>query len=172
MPAAYLGLALVVAVECVGVPLPGETALIAAGALARRGQLALPAVIAIAAVAAIAGDSLGYLVGRHGGRRLLSAAGPLPRVGRVMHTRGEPFFVRHGAKAVFLARWVAWARMATPILAGAGAMPYRRFVRWNVLGGCLWAVSIGTLAYALGAVVGHLATDVSIVSVVAAGGAP
>jgi membrane protein DedA with SNARE-associated domain len=171
MQAAYLGLGLIVAVECVGVPLPGETALIAAGALARRGQLALPAVIAVAAVAAIAGDSLGYLVGRNGGRRLLTGAGPLRRIGRVLHARGEPFFERHGAKAVFLARWVAWARMATPVLAGAGAMPYRRFVRWNVLGGCLWAASIGTLAYALGSVAGHLAADVSIISVVVAGGA-
>jgi membrane protein DedA with SNARE-associated domain len=164
MPAAYLGLALVVAVECVGVPLPGETALITAGALARRGHLALPAVIAVAAVAAILGDSLGYAVGRHGGRRILLGRGPLERLRRSIHERGEPFFARHGAKAVFLARWVAWARMATPPLAGAGGMPYRRFVRWNVLGGVLWAASIATLAYELGAVSGHLAADVSIVT--------
>jgi membrane protein DedA with SNARE-associated domain len=147
MQAAYVGLALIVAIECLGVPVPGETALIAAGVLARRGELLLPVVIAVAAAAAIPGDSVGYALGRSGQRRLLSAQGRLPRVGRIVRERGNPFFARHGPKAVFLARWVAWARMAIPPLAGASAMPYRRFVRWNVLGGVLWAASIATLAY-------------------------
>jgi len=170
-PGAYALLALIVAAECVGIPLPGETALIAAGALARRGDLSLPGVIAVAAVAAILGDSVGYAVGRHGGRRLLVARGPLQRHRRMLCERGEPFFERHGPKAVFLARWVAWVRLATPLLAGASAMPYRRFVRWNVLGAVAWAVSIGVLAYALGSVVRHLVLDVALVTGVLAGAA-
>src|SRR4051812_18638729 len=95
---AYLTLALIIGVECIGIPLPGETALIAAGALARRGDLSLPAVFLVAAAAAIAGDSLGYVVGRHGGRRLLLGGGPLQRKRRMLHERAEPFFARHGPK--------------------------------------------------------------------------
>src|SRR3954451_11166993 len=95
---AYAALAAIIALECVGVPLPGETALIAAAVLARRGDLSLPAVVATAAVAAIAGDSVGYLAGRHAGRRLLAGTGALGRHGRMVRARGEPFFARHGAK--------------------------------------------------------------------------
>jgi dolichyl-phosphate-mannose-protein mannosyltransferase len=73
------------------------------------------------------------------------------------------------AAYAFLARWVAGARMATPPLAGASAMPYARFVRWNALGGVLWAASIGTLAYVLGGVARHLAADVSIVTALLVG---
>jgi membrane-associated protein len=168
---AYALLALIVGAECVGIPLPGETALVAAGALARRGDLSLPGVIAVAAVAAIVGDTIGYTVGRHGGRRLLVGRGPAQRRRRMLRERGESFFERHGPKAVFLARWVAWVRLATPLLAGASAMPYRRFARWNMLGGVAWATSIGALAYALGSVVHHLVLDVALVTAVLACGA-
>ena len=161
-PGVYAALALIVGLECVGVPLPGETALIAAGVLARRGDVSLPLVIAVAAAAAIAGDNLGYLVGRHAGRRLLVGPGPLRRHRRMLRERGEPFFARHGPKAVFLARWFAWVRLAMPLLAGASAMPHRRFVRWNVLGGVAWAVSIGVLAFAVGSVVHHLVAAVAL----------
>jgi membrane protein DedA with SNARE-associated domain len=104
--------------------------------LASHGQVRIETVIALAAVAAILGDNLGYAIGRTGGRRLLE--------------EGEPFFARHGAKAVFLGRWVAGLRIAAAWLAGINRMPWRRFLFWNALGGIAWATSVGLLAYYLG----------------------
>jgi undecaprenyl-diphosphatase len=129
---------------------PGETALIAAGVLARDGRVHNLFVNAIAAFAAIVGDNIGYLIGRTGGRRLLEAPGFLERYRRGIIKHGEPFFERHGAKAVFLGRWVAGLRIAASWLAGINHMPWRRFLFWNALGGVAWAASVGLFAYYLG----------------------
>jgi undecaprenyl-diphosphatase len=139
-----------VATESTGIPVPGETALIAAGVLASHGQVRIEIVIALAAVAAILGDNLGYVIGRTGGRRLLERPGPLEHHRRRIIEQGEPFFQRHGAKAVFLGRWVAGLRIAAAWLAGINRMPWRRFLFWNALGGIAWATSVGLLAYYLG----------------------
>jgi membrane protein DedA with SNARE-associated domain len=132
------------------VPVPGETALIAAGVLASKGRVSIELVIAIAAVAAIIGDNIGYVIGRTGGRRLLERPGFLEDYRRGIIEHGEPFFERHGAKAVFLGRWVAGLRIAASWLAGINRMPWRRFLFWNALGGIAWATSVGLLAYWLG----------------------
>src|SRR5689334_13644654 len=108
----YLALAALVGSESTGVPVPGETALIAAALLAHAGRLELPAVIAVAATAAIVGDNLGYLIGRRGGRWLLERPGPFRGYRLELLRRGEPFFERHGPKAVFLGRWVSGLRVA------------------------------------------------------------
>lgn len=155
--AAYATLALLIGVECVGVPVPRESALIAAGALARDGSLNIVAFIVVAATAAILGGKVGYLVGRHCGRGLLSTPGPLHRPRLAVLSRGEPFFARLGAKAVFFDRWDAWARMGATLLAGTSRMPWPRFTRWNLLGGIAWASSVGLAAYLLSAVVDSLA---------------
>jgi membrane protein DedA with SNARE-associated domain len=147
---AYWALFLLVATESSGVPVPGETALIAAGVLASDGRVHIEFVIAIAAFAAILGDNIGYLIGRTGGRRLLEAPGFLERYRRGIIKHGEPFFERHGAKAVFLGRWVAGLRIAASWLAGINHMPWRRFLFWNALGGVAWAISVGLFAYWLG----------------------
>jgi membrane protein DedA with SNARE-associated domain len=139
-----------VAMESMGVPLPGETALITAALVASRGNLDITTVIALAAIAAIIGDNVGYLIGRHGGRRLLEAAGPFERSRRRVLAIGEPFFERHGAKAVFLGRWTAGLRIWAAWLAGATRMPWPTFLAWNALGGVAWAASVGLLAYWLG----------------------
>ena len=131
-------------------PVPGETALIAAGVLASDGRVHIEFVIAIAALAAIRGDNIGYLSGRTGGRRRLEAPGCLERYRRGIIKHGEPFFARHGAKAVFLGRWVAGLRIAASWLAGINHMPWRRFLFWNALGGVAWAASVGLFAYWLG----------------------
>src|SRR3954453_16499473 len=102
----YLALFGFVGAESAGVPVPGETALIAAGVLARHGQFDIRLVIVIAAAAAITGDNIGYLIGRTGGRRLLERPGFLEHHRRQVLTKGDPFFERHGPKAVFLGRWV------------------------------------------------------------------
>jgi undecaprenyl-diphosphatase len=136
--------------ESAGVPVPGETALIAAGVLARHGQLSIELVIAVAALAAILGDNIGYLIGRTGGRRLLERPGFLEHHRRVIITKGEPFFAKHGPKAVFLGRWVAGLRITAAWLAGINRMPWPVFGFWNALGGVAWAASVGLLAYLLG----------------------
>jgi len=141
---------LLIAGESMGVPLPGETALIAAAILAGRGQLDIVAVIALASFAAIVGDNVGYLIGRRGGRRLLLRHPRLREHGERLLARGEPFFDRHGPKAVFLGRWFAGLRIAAAWLAGINRMPWRSFLFWNATGGIFWATTVGLLAYLLG----------------------
>src|SRR4051794_28110953 len=143
-------MALLIAAESMGIPLPGETALIAAAILAGRGHLDIVAVIALAAVAAIVGDNLGYLIGRKGGRQLILRHHRLRPHAERMLAVGEPFFARHGPKAVFLGRWFAGLRIAAAWLAGINRMRWPSFLFWNATGGIAWAGSVGVLAYALG----------------------
>jgi membrane-associated protein len=158
----YPALAALVGIESAGVPVPGETALIAAALLARDGQLSLPLVIGIAAAAAIVGDNVGYEIGRRGGRVLLVRPGPfLDRRLRVLE-RGEPFFERHGAKAVFLGRWFALLRIAAAWLAGISRMRRGTFVFWNATGGIAWATTVGLAAYFLGSVAERIFKDLGV----------
>jgi membrane protein DedA with SNARE-associated domain len=158
----YFALALLVGLESTGVPVPGETALIAAGVFAHDGEMDIVAVIAIAAAAAIVGDNVGYLIGRHGGRRLLEAPGPLEHHRLSIIAKGEPFFEAHGPKAVFLGRWVAGLRIAAAWLAGITHMHWRTFFFWNLLGGIAWATSVGLAAYLLGPVAKKIIEDFGI----------
>jgi undecaprenyl-diphosphatase len=146
----YLILFGLIGAESSGLPVPGESALITAGVLAHDGQLDIVLVIVIAAGAAIVGDNIGYLIGRTGGRRLLERPGLLERHRRAVLNRGEPFFAKHGPKAVFLGRWITGLRIAASWLAGISHMPWRVFLFWNALGGIAWATSVGLLAYFLG----------------------
>jgi membrane-associated protein len=146
----YAGVALLVGAEAAGLPVPGEASLIAWAVLASQGRSSLPLVIAVAAGAAIVGDNVGYAIGRCGGRWLLTRPGPWLRNRARLLARGEAFFVRNGAKAVFLGRWVPWVRVTTAWLAGANRMRWGRFLFWNALGGVTWATSIGIAAYFLG----------------------
>jgi membrane-associated protein len=146
----YPLLFLLVAGESAGALVPGESSLIVAGALAAQGRLSLLVVIAVAASAAILGDNVGYLIGRRGLRRLLERPGRRAAARRRLVERGEKFFARRGAAAVFLARWLPGLRVVTSWLAGAERMPWRRFLLWNALGGIAWAATIGGLSYLLG----------------------
>ena len=154
--AGYPLLFAIVTGESSGVPLPGETALITAAVLASKGQLQIELVIALAAAAAIVGDNIGYLIGRKGGRWVLE------RPGRFEHGRGqvlaigEPFFERHGPKAVFMGRFVFGLRIWASWLAGATRMRWRSFLLWNALGGICWATAVGLLAYLLGHSAGNV----------------
>jgi membrane protein DedA with SNARE-associated domain len=153
LPASWLGyllLAALVGGESTGIPLPGETALIAGGVLASQGKLSLPLVIATAAAGAIVGDNLGYVLGRKGARRLLERPGRLEAGRRELLRRGEAFFDRHGGKTVFLGRWLPFLRITAAWLAGANHMPWPRFLGWNAAGGIAWATSVGVLAYFVG----------------------
>ena len=147
---AYGVLFLLVAAESAGVPLPGEAALLTAAVLAAQGRLSLALVIALSAAAAIVGDNVGYVIGRHGIRRLLTRSGRFQGRRARLLAHGEAFFARHGGKAVFLGRWVTGVRVVAAWLAGADRMSWPRFAFWNALGGVTWAGSIGLLAYGIG----------------------
>jgi membrane protein DedA with SNARE-associated domain len=161
----YLALAALVGTESMGVPVPGETALIAAGLLAHSGRLNIVVVIVVAASGAIVGDNIGYLIGRTGGRRLLERPGLLERHRRRLLERGEPFFQRHGPKAVFLGRWFAGLRIAAAWLAGISHMHWRVFLFWNALGGIAWATSVGLVAYLLGPTAAQIVKDAGLAGV-------
>jgi len=139
-----------VAIETMGIPVPGETAIFTAGILASRDQLQIEVVIAVAATAAILGDNIGFLIGRRVGRRLLLAPGPLARHRRRVIEVGEPFFERHGPKAVFLGRWVTGLRITSAWLAGVNRMAWPTFLFWNALGGIFWAATVSLVAYFVG----------------------
>jgi membrane protein DedA with SNARE-associated domain len=146
----YAALAGIVAAETMGIPLPGETALIAAGVLASKGKLVIELVILVAAAAAIVGDNIGFWIGRRGGRKLLELPGPLAGHRAQVLVRGEEIFRRHGGKTVFFGRWFSGLRIAAAWLAGVNGMPWARFIVYNALGGITWAVSVGLLSYYLG----------------------
>ena len=146
----YVLVYLLVAGETAGALVPGETALILAGALAGQGKLSLPIVIAVGAAGAITGDTIGYLIRTRGLRMLLRRFGP----GLVR--RGEAFFERHGPKAVFLARWLPGLRLVGAWFAGASRMPWPRFLFWNALGGVAWAASVAVSADLIGHAAGGL----------------
>jgi membrane protein DedA with SNARE-associated domain len=146
----YPLLFLAVAAESSGVPVPGETGLITAAVLASRGKLQIELVIAVAAAGAIVGDNIGYLIGRKGGRWLLERPGRFQRQRVQVLELGEPFFEKHGPKAVFFGRFLLGLRVWASWLAGATRMHWRSFVMWNALGGICWATGIGLIAYFLG----------------------
>jgi undecaprenyl-diphosphatase len=136
--------------ESAGVPVPGETALLTAGVLAGTGRLSLPLVIAVAVLAAVTGDTLGYWLGRRGGRAVLTHRGPLAAFRLLALERGERFFDRHGAKTVFLGRFVPGVRVVAAVLAGAGGMPWPRFAVYNLSGAFVWASTVASLASLVG----------------------
>ena len=162
----YLALFAVVAAESSGVPVPGETSLIAAAILASQHQgVQIQIVIAAAALGAIVGDNIGYVFGRHAGRRLLIRRGRWMERRQRFLVQGEAFFEKHGSRAVFLARWVPGLRVVGSWLAGANHMRWRTFLLWNALGGVAWATSIGLAAYLLGHVAATIVRDFGLVGV-------
>jgi membrane protein DedA with SNARE-associated domain len=165
--AGYPLLFVLVMAESGGLPIPGETALITAGVLASRGKLQIEWVIVTAAAAAIVGDNIGYLIGRKGGRWLLERPGRFHRQRLEVLKTGEPFFTRHGAKAVFFGRFLLGLRVWASWLAGATRMHWRTFVAWNALGGITWATGIGLLAYFLGSSAGNAIETFGIYGLVA-----
>jgi membrane protein DedA with SNARE-associated domain len=143
---------LLVAAESSGVPLPGETTLVAAAILATPAHhhYSIVTVIVVAAAGAIVGDNVGYWLGRLGGRRLLERWRVTRRWAELALPRGERFFRRHGGKTVFIGRFAAFLRVTAAWLAGISHMPWWRFVLWNAAGGIVWATGVGVVAYYFG----------------------
>lgn len=135
--------------ENAGLPVPGETMLLAGAALAKFGGLSLPWVIATAVAAAVLGDNLGFLIGRHGGRGLAERHGWKIGLTRSRLAEFDRFFERHGAKTVFIARFVTGLRVFGAILAGGSGLPWRRFLIYNAAGAVAWSVAVGVVGYVL-----------------------
>jgi len=150
----YLIIFLGAGLECaafLGLFVPGESLVLASGFFAHQGILRLDAVIAAVAVGAIVGDNVGYRLGNQLGREWLLHHGGRFGITQTRFDRAEAFFTRHGPKAVFLGRFVGFARALVPFVAGASRMPYRRFIVYNALGAVLWTIGCVLLGYGLGA---------------------
>src|SRR3989442_5599476 len=131
-------------IESLGVPLPGETALIAFGVLASEGHYSIWSVIAVAAAGAIVGDNLGYwLIGRLGGRALFRRWRWLSRYSDRVLPRAEALMARHGGKTVFFGRFVSILRYTVAWVAGLPRMALWRVLVLNSAGGIAWATAVG-----------------------------
>jgi membrane protein DedA with SNARE-associated domain len=166
-----LGYALpaIIGLESLGVPSPGETALVLAAVLASQGKLEIWLVILIGVASAIVGDNIGYLLGRHFGRDVLEHPGPFHRRRLEVIAAGDRFFARHGPKAVFLARWIALVRFAAAWLAGINEMPFRQFFFYNALGGITWGITVGLVGYYAGSAAADAITEFGIYAAIALG---
>jgi membrane protein DedA with SNARE-associated domain len=145
----YAAVFIGVMLENAGVPVPGETALLAGAAFARFGELSLGWVIASATAGAILGDNLGFLVGRRGGRALAERHGWKVGLTPARLAMFDAFFLRHGPKTVFIARFVTGLRVFGAVLAGASGIRWRTFLFYNASGAIVWCTVIGTAGYLL-----------------------
>jgi membrane protein DedA with SNARE-associated domain len=136
--------------ESFGLPVPGETALIACSVLASQGALSIVWVTVVGVLAAIVGDNLGYWAARKGGRPLLQRYRLTRPYAEKYLPRGERFFAKHGGKAVFLGRFVAVLRVTSAWVAGISHMHWWRFLGWNAAGGIVWATAVALISYYLG----------------------
>ena len=139
-----------VAIEGAGIPLPGEAALITGAVLASQGHFSIVAVIAVAAAGAITGDNTGYWIGRKGGRALLKRTPIIRDSFERLLPPAERFFAKHGAKTVFIARFVTVLRITASWIAGISHMPWPRFFVFDAAGGTAWATVVGVVAYEAG----------------------
>ena len=138
-----------VLVEDFGIPVPGETVLIAASVFAGSGRLNVFAVAIVGFAAAVLGDNIGYAIGRFGGRRLVDRWGKYVFLTPERVDKAEAFFNRHGARIIVIARFIEGLRQANGIIAGIAEMHWLRFLACNALGAALWVatwVSIGFFA--------------------------
>ncbi|MBV8200407.1 MAG: VTT domain-containing protein [Acidobacteria bacterium] len=143
---------IVVAIYCegCGIPLPGETVLLAGGFFARQGSLSLGWVLVAAFLAAAAGDNTGYWIGRRGGRGLVKRHGRWVGLTAGRLAAIEGFFDRHGAKTILIARFLSGVRAFAPLFAGISRVPWRRFAAIDAAACLLWATAVSLVGYAFG----------------------
>jgi membrane protein DedA with SNARE-associated domain/membrane-associated phospholipid phosphatase len=150
----YLVILFGVMAESTGVPLPGETILLASGFLVQQGHLDLGDAIVFGILGAVIGDQIGYWVGREGGRRFVLRWGCYLFISPERLAHAEAFFARHGGKAVFLARFFSGLRVFGALVAGISRMRWGTFLIYNALGGAVWATAVILLGYFLGSSMG------------------
>ncbi len=142
-----------IALENMGIPLPGETIVIVGGFLAGSGELNYWLVLASAIAGAVLGDNFGYWVGRIGGWQLLVKVGNIFRIQEQQLEQAKDRYSQNAARAVFWGRFVTILRIFAGPLAGITKMPYRLFLLCNLGGAAVWSTAIVTLAYFLGRIV-------------------
>ena len=152
----YWAVAFFVALESMGIPLPGETILVLAAGYAGSHDGNIVLVIASAAVGAIIGDNVGYLVGRELGSRFLQRYGPTIGFTPARIKLGQYLFMRYGSTVVFTGRFIAVLRFLAAFLAGANRMVWSKFLVANAAGGIVWATVVGLVAYSIGKELHHV----------------
>jgi len=146
----YWGIFAFVFLGNLGLPMPEETVLLVAGFLAGRNELDLRTVYLVGFGSAVMGDCCGFLFGRTGGQRLFERLAERFKFVRRRYHRLQTFFQEHGAKAVFMARFITGARFMAGPMAGAAGMPFWRFLGWNMLGALVWCSLVITVGYLVG----------------------
>jgi membrane protein DedA with SNARE-associated domain len=146
----YLAVGAFLFLEDFGVPLPGETMLIAAALYAGAGHLNVWVVGLVGFVAAVLGDNVGFVIGHFGGRRLIDRFGKYVFLTPQRFDRAEAFFVRHGSEVVTIARFVEGLRQLNGIIAGTVGMHWPKFILFNAVGAALWVATWTSLGYLAG----------------------
>ncbi len=166
----YWTVAFALLLENMGLPVPGETTLLFASLLAStEHHLRLPFIIVFGAAAAAAGDNAGYAIGRFGGRRLIEKYLHVLHASRSRVEQGERFFARHGAVAIYFARFIAGLRIVTGPLAGTLRMQWGKFVLFNLLGALSWVSIIACVGYSFGRQLDRLLRAISRVNLLISG---
>ena len=159
----------VVMLEGMGIPVPGETALITAALYAgSTHQIGIASVVLAAAMAAIFGDNIGYLIGHSIGIRLIMRYGRHVRLSETRLKMGQYLFLRHGGKIVLCARFVTLLRSFAALLAGVNRMIWPYFLIMNAIGGTSWALLFGGGAYLFGEELRRVTRPVSLLLLIAA----
>ena len=165
----YAALALGVAAESLGLPVPGELMLlVAAGYAGATGRMGLPGVILAAFAGAAVGGAGGYWIGRALGARLPGRFGPVVGITPQRVRLGRLLLARHGGQVVLLGRFVAVLRALAPMLAGAGLMPWPRFLAFNLAGSAAWAVVVSLGTFVLGRHAGSIPWPARVLALLAA----
>jgi len=146
----YPVLLLLVLLESLGIPLPGEIALVTAAAYASHGRISIAVVIALAAIGASVGGVLGYWIGVKGGLPLITRYGGYIGVRKSHVEKAHAFFERNGSKTILFGRFVAVLRTWASVIAGAACMSFPKFVTYNTLGSLVWAIVFGFLGFYFG----------------------
>lgn len=146
----YTAIFVGILLEDFGLPVPGETLLVAGALVASQGRLSIVWLALLAWLGAVLGDNIGYAIGRFGGRRLVLGYGRYVGVRAAHLERVEHFFERFGGPIVVLARFFAVLRQLNGIVAGIGGMPWPQFFAYNMIGAALWVAAWGVGVYALG----------------------
>jgi membrane protein DedA with SNARE-associated domain len=161
----YLAVGGFLFVEDFGIPVPGETMLIAASLYAGAGHLDIWLVAVVGFVAAVLGDNVGYLIGRSGGRELVLKYGRAVFITPERLDRAEDFFSRYGGRVVFIARFIEGLRQLNGVIAGIVEMPWRRFLLFNMLGAAVWVAVWSSVGYLAGNNVEAIARSLTYVAI-------
>lgn len=146
----YIFIALFMFIESIGIPIPGESALITAAAVAGSGTLSVAGVFVAALAGNVIGGMTGYWMGVRGGHAILSRFGRLLRIDDARLAKAHAFFEKHGAAALIVGRYIAVVRSFLGMIAGVSAMPRRKFLLYNFIGGVIWSTTFTIVGYFFG----------------------